>query len=111
MRIRILEIDLQLASKGCPSSHPDETFVQYPASTKHAVRCCSDDVETCTTEPCADLVPYDEAVEICSNRDRRLCFLHELEKCCGTGCSFDKAVSWVQGNPISTSIDGIKLQS
>ena len=51
--------------------------------------------ETCSSEPCSAVASYDEAINICSNRGKRLCFNDEQTHCCGTGCGYDGMSVWV----------------
>ena len=75
--------------------HPDENVVQQPDESKHTVRCCSTKGDVCVSEPCHSDKTYQEAVAICSSKGFRLCFEHELNYCCGTGCGFDHTRNWI----------------
>ena len=74
----------------------NQNVIEKPKHTKHAVRCCSMDGYTCSSQPCSGDKTYCEAVEICSSRGSRICLMEELNSCCETGCNFDHALTWVQ---------------
>ena len=94
-------------SVGCPRTYPDTPFSQELGDSKHIVRCCSPNGDTCTSEPCLDGdITYNEAVDVCSSRGSRLCFEYELNKCCGTGCNYDDATSWVADEEQGTEYNG-----
>ena len=63
-----------------------------------AVRCCSDDV-CITPESCSETT-FDQAKAICATNGKRLCTVTELaeNKCCGTGCGFDRLLTWYSGS-------------
>ena len=69
-----------------------------PGDEIHAVRCCNDDLTTCTTPlPCTVKGTYLEAVEVCSRRGLRLCPRAENlpDICCGKGCNVDTTTMWI----------------
>ena len=82
-------------SKGCPKSYYTQLIPAARDST-HAVRCCSNNENTCTSVKCSEKVNYDEALNICQARGERLCFQDELDsRCCGTGCGINNDWVWV----------------
>ena len=89
------ETNLQPVSMGCPKRNPNKPVTQEPANSKHNVRCCSINGDSCSSRPCKKDKTYDEAVEICSGRGQRLCSEDELNKCCGTGCNKDNEKTWI----------------
>ena len=82
-------------SIGCPKDFPDKPVTQESGDSKHDVRCCSTNGDSCTSQPCQGSKTYQEASEICSRSGTRLCFEHELNKCCRTGCGYDATMNWV----------------
>ena len=80
---------------GCPKKYPDTPVTQKLADSKYNVRCCSSNGDSCSSEPCESDKTYHEAVEICSSRDLRLCYEHEVNKCCGRGCGHDNIYIWI----------------
>ena len=74
--------------------------IAKPGDEKHAVRCCSQSGDTCSTlnEPCYEASTYYEAKDICEKKGLRLCSQTEMigGVCCQTGCSFDCKYVWVE---------------
>ena len=74
--------------------------ISKPGNEKHAVRCCSQSGDTCTTpdDPCNGASTYYEAKELCEEKGLRLCSQTEMigGVCCQTGCSFDCKYVWVE---------------
>ena len=91
-----------MCQRDAPQKYPDETVMLSLEDSKHTVRCCNDKGNGCISEPCQSGKTYQEAVEHCSNQGRRLCFRHEINRCCGTGCQFDHTTNW-----IADSVEGI----
>ena len=89
------ETNFHTVAMGCPIKNPNTPAIQEPGNSKHNVRCCSTNGESCSSQPCKRGRTYDEAVEICSSRGERLCYEHELNKCCGTGCRLDNKHNWI----------------
>lgn len=79
-----------------------------------AVRCCVTDAErTCGASVCkSEYRPltrinpanatYYEAQNECAAHGMRLCGVHELSACCGTGCGYDSARAWTSTTCIHT---------
>jgi hypothetical protein len=93
------------------------TFIDADATNTAAVRCCSDDGQSCTTQglsgsstgavfdldgaevaqqACINAVTFSEAAGICAADGLRLCTSDELDSgvCCGTGCWHDHRAIW-----------------
>ena len=104
--------------KGCPKK--GTTINSVSGDTQHAVRCCSQNGETCTTpcetapgtveEPCGGNInfsgcsslldrTYNEAEDICSRQGLRLCT--SSVHCCGTGCGMNSKTIWIADSPVN----------
>jgi len=103
----------QNIAKGCPASVEGVAWKSGGAIVglikKAAVRCCSKDGKTCTSNAraefsgpsdsaagCKDHVTWNDANHHCCSHGMRLCTQPELNDgiCCNTGCSFDAKVVW-----------------
>ena len=87
-------------SMGCPKSHKDVPISQVSnkelVKGTSGVRCCSTDGKKCsTTGTCHYDKTYEEAEEICAAKGMRLCFAHEVDKCCENGCYIDDLLMWI----------------
>ena len=64
--------------------------------------CCKKDGSSCTRKTgfkkkCSKKVTWKKANKVCKKMGRRLCDRQtELNKCCATGCNFDRRLAWVQ---------------
>ena len=88
---------LHKITNGCNKNYPRPVTLQ-PENEKHAVRCCNEIDDTCTTPiPCQLASTYEEAGNICSKIGLRLCARNKRlnEVCCGTGCLIDKTTMWI----------------
>lgn len=115
-RARAATSDGCLTSNYAAGEYPT-TFIDADSTNTAAVRCCSDDGQSCTTQDlegsetgdvfdldgnvvaqqaCINEVTFSEAAAICAAGGRRLCTSDELDSgvCCGTGCWHDHRAIW-----------------
>ena len=87
-------------SKGCPKDGAGP--IPQHASKKHAVRCCNQMGDSCTSEfknkTCHGITKYYTAKQICSGLGKRLCFIDEMKECCESGCNYDDVTAWLAGS-------------
>ena len=89
-------------TNGCNKNYPSPVTLQ-PENEKHAVRCCDEIEDTCTSpKPCQLASTYEEAKNICSKRGLHLCTNNNRidDICCYTGCSIDRTTMWIKEGTI-----------
>ena len=98
-----------LALDACSKQgNPDHPPGVYDCKKKIAhIVCCKKDGSSCTRyttfnrmsfkKKCSKKVTWKKANKVCKKMGKRLCNGQtELNKCCATGCNFDRRLAWVQ---------------